>query len=90
MKLGQSKKLPGLHCLNCGKLIDGATCMEGDHFPASGDVTICIYCGHLMVFECERDVCVRNPTDAELHEIAGDERILAVQKARGQRSTPES
>jgi hypothetical protein len=79
MQLGKSKKLPDLHCLNCGKLIDGATSVDGDYSPALGDVTICIFCGHLMVF----DICARNPTDDELGDLAGDKRILAIQKARG-------
>ena len=79
MELGEPKQLPELHCLNCGKLIDGATSVDGNHSPAPGDVTICIYCGHLMVF----DLTVRKPNDAELEELAGDKYILAIQKARG-------
>lgn len=79
MELGKSKLLPDLHCLNCGKLIDGATSVDGDYLPDAGDATICIYCGHLMVF----DLTVRKPNDAELEELAGDKRILAIQKARG-------
>lgn len=29
------------------------------------------------------DLTLRDLTDAEMHEVAGDPRILAVQKARG-------
>jgi hypothetical protein len=43
-------------------------------------MTICAYCGHIMVFD--DTLKLRNPTAAECKEIAGDKRILAVQKIR--------
>jgi hypothetical protein len=48
--------------------------------PTDGDITICMKCGHIMVFEDNRP---RNPTNAEMRIIAGNRRIIAVQKARG-------
>jgi len=46
-----------------------------------GDATVCLTCGHLMVFG--EDLLLRNPTDAEIVKFAGDKRLLAVQWARG-------
>lgn len=85
MKLGESKKLPELRCLDCDELIDGATCVEveGDRYPEAGDVTVCLYCGHLMMFDFEDDLMLRDPTDAELLTLAGDKRILEIQTVRG-------
>ena len=71
-------------CLGCGKFVDAATGVFGARTPESGDVTVCLYCGHLMVFrEFRGRLQLDNPTDKEIHAIAGDKRILAVQRTRG-------
>ena len=61
------------NALNSGIFVEEA-------IPSEGDVTICIYCGHISVFNT--DLTLRNPTDEEIHIIAGDQRILKIQKAR--------
>jgi hypothetical protein len=38
-----------------------------------------MYCGHVMAFG--DDLMLRDLTEQEMHEVAGDERILAVQLA---------
>jgi hypothetical protein len=43
-------------------------------------VTVCIYCGHIMVYG--EGLTLRDPTPAEMAEVAGDRRILMVQKMR--------
>jgi hypothetical protein len=48
--------------------------------PKPGHITVCIGCGHLMAFA--EDMRLRNLTDAEMYEIAGDPRLIAVQCAR--------
>jgi hypothetical protein len=80
MKIGQSKKLPLSHCPACGKALDGASGIGGDFEPEPDDFTICIGCGHLMAFDDQRRF--RELTDAEMREIAGDCRVIAVQAAR--------
>jgi len=71
-------------CLGCGKFVDAATGVFGATTPEPGDVTVCLYCGHLMVFrEFRGRLQLDNPTDKEIHAIAGDKRILAVQRTRG-------
>jgi hypothetical protein len=80
MTTTMTTSLPESACLGCGTLLDTATSLFEDAIPNDGDVTICIKCGHIMVFENNRP---RNPTDVEMKDIAGNPRILAVQKARG-------
>jgi hypothetical protein len=48
--------------------------------PRPGNISVCIDCGHIMAFA--DDLTLRNLTDAEMIEIAGDKRILALQRAR--------
>jgi hypothetical protein len=67
-------------CLHCGAPLDGASGVGVDASPDPGDITVCIYCGHIMAFA--DDLTMRPLTDAEAYEAAGDERILAIQKAR--------
>jgi len=67
-------------CLACHRLLDAATSIEDNDRPKPGDVTVCWDCGHIMFFA--DDLSLRNPTDQEMYYIAGDKRILAVQRLR--------
>lgn len=81
MKLGSDRRVPRSICTACGKLLDSAACVgEDDMVPNPGDFTVCIGCGHLMVFG--EGMILRDPFDDELVELAGDPRVLAIQKAR--------
>jgi hypothetical protein len=64
-------------CLHCGKELDCAM-----HFanavPNQGDFTVCIACGHLMVFG--KKMRLRNPNRAEQIAIAGNPKLLIIQK----------
>jgi hypothetical protein len=73
-------KLSPSACLSCGILLDAASNVSSEGQPEAGDCTICIACGHIMVFD-ER-LLLRDPNDEEAYQIAGDHRILAVQRAR--------
>jgi DNA-directed RNA polymerase subunit RPC12/RpoP len=82
MKLGKHHHLKGVpRCIDCGKLVDGACGLDTDNLPDVGDFTVCIYCGSIMVFA--EDLTLRRPTAAEMVEIVGDKRILAIQRVRG-------
>ena len=76
-------RIRGAYCLACGKTIDAASSVGGDFEPDVGDFTICFYCGHIMIFR-ERGgrLGLDNPNAKEGRQIAGDPRILAVQRAR--------
>jgi len=41
-----------------------------------------MYCGHLMAFD--ENMMLRALTDAEAHDVAGNETILELQKIRGE------
>ncbi len=48
--------------------------------PSPGDVSVCLHCGHLGVWD--DDLGLREPTDAELVEIAGNVVLAHAQKHR--------
>jgi hypothetical protein len=49
--------------------------MGGEHSPRDGDMTVCLYCRHVMIYNA--DLSLRNPTDEEIVEIAGDPALVA-------------
>lgn len=74
-------KVPVSNCTACGHELDGATAIDDNILaPKSGDVAICIHCGHLMAMDDQLNL--RNLTDEEMKEVAGDPRIITLQKAR--------
>lgn len=81
MFLGQAKRMPMTVCISCRKELDAASGVGVEAKPEPGDVTVCIGCGHIMVFA--DDLRLRNPKDDEMREIAGRPEIIAIQKARG-------
>lgn len=66
--LGNSYKTKRINCSVCGHSMDRAAQVDGQARPAPDDFTLCIRCGHVMVFAA--DLSVREPTVAELKEIA--------------------
>jgi hypothetical protein len=61
-------------CTNCGTKLDAVSQVDSeDGDPRDGDVSICLYCGHLMIFS---DIGVRNLTDTEMIELAGNPELL--------------
>ena len=78
--VGPSVRVPMSECLGCGKRMDGATGVDHRSRPQPGNITVCIGCGHIMAFA--DDMRMRNLTDEEMHDIAGDPRLIAVQRAR--------
>jgi len=56
-------------CPSCGHIIDGYTSSELDNAsPKTGDVSICWYCGEIMVFD-GNPLSVRKPTTEDMQEI---------------------
>jgi hypothetical protein len=81
-RIGKSVQLGGRpQCLGCGELLDGATGVDNKNRPRPGSISVCIYCGHIAIFA--DDLSLREPNDEEMHEIAANETILAIQRARG-------
>lgn len=78
MKRARTTRHKASPCLACGKKLDASTSTEGDHKPSPGDATVCLECAHLMMYA--DDMTLRELTDEEMIEIAGDPRILQAMK----------
>lgn len=73
--------VPTSKCTACGYVCDAATCPSNDTAtPRPGDITVCIDCGHLMAFDDQ--LYLRDLTEDEMCEIAGDKMLLVMQKVR--------
>lgn len=58
---------------------DAADTVSGnDKPPGVGDYTVCLYCSHLMIYG--ENMILRNLTDSEMVEIAGDPGLLEAQR----------
>jgi hypothetical protein len=86
LRMQRDVRVPASHCTNCNALLDGGTAVTESIskrtrklMPDPGDFTVCCYCGHLLVYA--DNLMVRDPTSEELDFIAGDRRVLAIQKA---------
>lgn len=76
---------PGSRCLNCGLELTGAAGVvdqteTGVPVPSAGDFTVCIGCGHVMVFD-ER-LNLRQLDDSEAKSMDGDDRIMLLKAAQ--------
>ncbi len=80
--MSETYEVPGSACVNCGKDMDAASPVGGGRGPQSGDVAICLYCRHLMVYG--EDLKMRNLTDEEVIEVAGDPEIVLAMKMLGE------
>lgn len=81
-KAEEESRLPESACTNCGHKLDACTAVSADGMgkPNPGDMTVCICCGHIMAFA--DDLTLRELTDEQAKQVAGDPRILAIQAAR--------
>ena len=75
-------------CPWCGHLHDAVSAVTPkadrptrEPKAADGDLTMCIYCGNVCVFERAAAGCLRRPTAAETVELDADSRIIEMRKA---------
>lgn len=80
MKVNETVRVPEAACLSCGKPNTAATGVDEAHEPLPGAITVCMYCGHIMAFS--DTMTMRELTSEEAKDVAGDPRILAIQRAR--------
>ena len=74
-------RISGCTCPGCGEVLDAVSDLSLEvNRVRSGDITVCLYCGHIAAFA--EDLSLRELTPEEVHEVAGNEEILALQKAR--------
>jgi hypothetical protein len=75
--IGKTRRVPMTACTSCGHPVDAATPVGSvDAAPSPGDATVCFHCGHVMIYA--DGLSLRDPTDAEMHELAGDPRIVVI------------
>ena len=72
--------VPTSKCSDCGSENDSASSVDGDNAPKQGSITVCLWCGHIMAFG--KNLKLRELTKKEAYALAGDKRILMIQKAR--------
>jgi hypothetical protein len=72
--------VPPSRCVVCDTLNDKALGIEPDARPTPGCFSLCDTCGHIAVFA--HDLTLREPTDQEMHEIAGRKDLLFAQEFR--------
>lgn len=69
--MSRSTDITGSICPDCGYEFELATEIGGDSRPASGDVSICVSCGAVLVFTVSDTgtLGMRKPDRAELADI---------------------
>jgi hypothetical protein len=72
---------PPAPCVECGAIMHRASRLGEVRDPEPHDAAICVVCHHLMVFA--DDMKLRNPTDDEIVEMAGDPDVIRHMKALG-------
>lgn len=78
--IGPSRRLASApRCPSCRRTLDGYAMLGGDLAPTPGDITICGYCGELMIFDGD-PLVLRRPTGREYAELTADP-VFVVQLA---------
>lgn len=77
-----SGRLSNTHtvCPECAMICDGYGFMGGEApKPSAGDVTVCLHCSSLVVFDGEPDALIlRHPNDAEIVDLAGNPDVITM------------
>ncbi len=76
----KTTRVPASVCPVCGKANNAAS--NGQDRPKPNDVSICWYCGHLMIFA--DDLKLRQPTVAEVAELSRHPTVMQMQRSRRQ------
>jgi hypothetical protein len=66
-------------CPHCGKRLDQHDDLKGS-YPKHGDVSLCIECGRLSIFDAH-EKCLRMPSTPELREFEQDPEVQRYQAA---------
>jgi len=68
--LKNTTKTARCQCTRCLEKLEQASSLEDDGAPRPGDWTVCLYCGHAMVFR--PDMTALDPTIDETLELMRD------------------
>jgi len=69
-------RIPEIKCLVCDTRLNHAADLKDCIPPNPGDLTICLYCHHLMTFQ--DDLTLRNATQEELKELEDDPQFAEI------------
>lgn len=74
--------MPRSFCVKCGKNLDAATPAEKENvFPKPGDVSLCVYCGEILVFNDR--LLLHKPTAEQMEDFkANAEQFNLIIKAQ--------
>lgn len=67
-------------CPNCLSYHNGASNTMDQAMPVDGDVSVCIVCGGIAVYDFSVPLLLRHPNDAELAVIMADPNIKILQQ----------
>jgi len=70
---------PVILCLSCGEPIPEATNLTGGGGPQEGDVSLCLYCGHVATFTGAGNE-IRRATPAEVVSAALNPTVQAARR----------
>lgn len=68
--LGNTTRTPLARCTRCRAEVEAASALNHTRQPRAGDVTICLECGHAMVFAA--DLTLIDPDPEKLRQIRAD------------------
>lgn len=57
-------------CPSCGHKIDRTSSVHGDYGPAEGDISLCIRCANVSIFDSE--LGLRRPSMREFNQLMDD------------------
>lgn len=72
-------RIPDQHCSRCGFKFTATTYFFGDRHPRPGDVSICIECRLVQIFNT--DLTLRDPTPDEKVVLNESQQVLDLQLA---------
>jgi hypothetical protein len=81
-KIGKTHWIPISRCSRCRATLSACEMFDGDDKPKAGSITICLDCGHTMIFDS--DLSLRELNDQELYELAGDPVFVKAQNMVGE------
>lgn len=77
-ELPNTFSMPVTYCPHCGHKHDAATNLEAPRAPGKGDVSICLECGGVALFDVD-PIRLRLPTPAEQIELESNQAVVSAQ-----------
>jgi hypothetical protein len=69
---------PRCKCPACGFILDTATNVNGSKSPSFGDITICLYCGEIAVYDV--GLMLRSAEQSEIDDMKKHQSWGAIEK----------